>query len=368
MKTEINYTLDKELITVTHTTIDIILKKSKYPSDCLSLYMFYAYTAKWQSTNRVFAVSDYAKNGLGIGKDRFSHAKSELKRLNLIEDYADRDKTTGKINKWYVKVNYVLNPHPTENRPSGETTPKCLVLVPEMLETGKGEAVQATANAVTEKKNLAVEQKVSPQPTHEVDVTLPAAECSVSRQNDYDEFDELLTDEQTKLDKAKLFFNLPSSEEIEKNLDKSAQKEKQRSEWLELKLDTELGKLQSEFDVQYHEFYLKNTKHIFRPDNYGKYVKMIKPVIVKLQKMTELVCVNYYDSEPTNQMYSNFLSDIFKRAGKDKFLAEKEFEYYYLPSSLPFIMDNLISDCNKVLCNTNKPEILIKFGKEKNNE
>jgi hypothetical protein len=354
MKTEVNYKLDNELITVTHTTLDIILKKSQYPSDCISLYMFYAYTAKWQSTNRVFAVSDYAKTGLGIGKIRFAHAKSELKRLGLIEDYADRDKKTGKINKWYIKVNYILNnSHPTENRPCGEVAPKCFVQVSEMLDTSI-----CTAKAEASEKNTVVVDK--PQPTTDVDSQLQDKDdCSVSC--DTEDFDDLFSKENVQKDKERLFNSAPSAEETEKLLAESANEAEKRSRWLKLPLERDAKFLRTEFISQYYNFYRKNTTYKFTPDNYGKFIKFITPIVEKVRTLTELVCREYYRCEPTNEMFSKLTDTIFDMSKNDKLIQKHEYQYYILPSALKSIFNYLIEEFNSVLRNTNRAEIMFQY-------
>ncbi len=102
---ESSYELDKEIISVTKTTIDRILKE-KNP-DVLSLYMFYAYTGKWQSTNSVFCTTEYAKKGLNLGRFRMTNAKKTLLELGLIEDVTRKD-DDGRISGHYIKVNYVI--------------------------------------------------------------------------------------------------------------------------------------------------------------------------------------------------------------------------------------------------------------------
>lgn len=109
----VDYELNKEIITVTKATVDRILKSGN-PADALALYMFYAYTAKWQETNSAFATTEYSKTGLGWGRDRMRNAKKTLIALGLIENVRRTHPETGRILGWYIKVKYLIKNPPLQ--------------------------------------------------------------------------------------------------------------------------------------------------------------------------------------------------------------------------------------------------------------
>lgn len=77
------------------------LLKQKNP-DVISVYLFYLYTALWQSNDQPKATDKYCQNGLGIGYRRFHEAQIILFRLKLIKRIKHRK--NGKISGWYIKV------------------------------------------------------------------------------------------------------------------------------------------------------------------------------------------------------------------------------------------------------------------------
>lgn len=133
-----------QLVAITKPTMDRILKE-KHQADLIALWMFYAYTSKWQDEQTCKAVESYCEKGLGIGHDRFIRAKNKLFGLGLIEPVERRK--NGKITGHYVRVNYIISiktekelkkkiieniNHTVEKPPMGKTTsgktpPKCSV-------------------------------------------------------------------------------------------------------------------------------------------------------------------------------------------------------------------------------------------------
>jgi hypothetical protein len=115
-----------ELIIIPKSTLDQLLKTNN-PSDCIALYTFYYYTAKWQGTNQPKCTTNYSSTGLNISKDRIRRAKKELIELELIEDIVGRKKDSSKFNEWYIKVNFIFKKktvdklHPTDFPESGKT-------------------------------------------------------------------------------------------------------------------------------------------------------------------------------------------------------------------------------------------------------
>lgn len=100
------FELESKLLIISTFTVDKILKETNHPADCLALYNFYYYTAKWQETNQPKATTEYCAKGLGMSRDRVKQAKRELIKLNLIEDVTIRD-AEQKITGWYIKVCYI---------------------------------------------------------------------------------------------------------------------------------------------------------------------------------------------------------------------------------------------------------------------
>jgi hypothetical protein len=97
-------------IGVTKATIDRILKLPKHRGDALALYLFYAYTARWQkTTSEVWATVRYACNGLGWGQNKLLDVKKTLMSLGLVENVMVRDQR-GRVTQrgWRVKVNYII--------------------------------------------------------------------------------------------------------------------------------------------------------------------------------------------------------------------------------------------------------------------
>ena len=127
------------LVGLTKPSVDRILKMEN-PGDCLALYTFYCYTRKWQQNSSVFATSEYAMNGLGWGRDRFSHAKKQLKNAGFIDDVV-RKGEGGRVEKWYVEVRFAQSAtlgvfHTTENLHCGKTSDKYLGIVNEIPSNG----------------------------------------------------------------------------------------------------------------------------------------------------------------------------------------------------------------------------------------
>jgi hypothetical protein len=104
-KKSVFYDVDQEPIIVSKSTLDVLLQSEK-PSDCVALYMFYYYTAKWQKTNKPRATNTYIQKKFGWGDKRVKRTKNILIDLGLIENVFRKNKK-GKIDKWYIKVNFI---------------------------------------------------------------------------------------------------------------------------------------------------------------------------------------------------------------------------------------------------------------------
>ena len=108
-------------ISITKETMDRILSFVSKGADCgdmIALWMFYAYTARWQNTNQPKATTGYAAKGLGWSEKRVKKVKGFLKSLELVEDVRRVDKfgtTTG----WFIQVFYLAKTHPVDFAPGG---------------------------------------------------------------------------------------------------------------------------------------------------------------------------------------------------------------------------------------------------------
>jgi hypothetical protein len=94
---------------ITRESIEIILKSETIApvADMLALWMFYAYTARWQKTNRPKATVAYVMSGLGWGRDKVRKARHGLSHLRLIQDIQELKEENGKWGAAYVQVNHL---------------------------------------------------------------------------------------------------------------------------------------------------------------------------------------------------------------------------------------------------------------------
>lgn len=131
--------LASRFVTATKETIERILK-CEHPSDCLALYMFYCYTAKWQNETCVKATTAYVGKGLGWSEDKVRARKGILASLGLIEDVRRTGADSKKILGWYVQVKFILEP------PSGFSrvwfSPQCGESGDKCSETVNGNALR----------------------------------------------------------------------------------------------------------------------------------------------------------------------------------------------------------------------------------
>jgi len=81
-------------------------QKNDKPSDLISLYMFYYYTARWQKTNHPKATTSYAAKGLRWTQARIIKTKKKLIEMGLIDNIQNRDQNN-MIRGHYIKVNYI---------------------------------------------------------------------------------------------------------------------------------------------------------------------------------------------------------------------------------------------------------------------
>lgn len=105
MPTSAKYPISEEPIVLSKALLDTFLKQDK-PSELISLYTFYYYTAKWQQTNQPKATTGYVAEGLKWGRDKVIKYKKQLIELGLIEDIQNRDES-GKLIGHYIHVNFL---------------------------------------------------------------------------------------------------------------------------------------------------------------------------------------------------------------------------------------------------------------------
>lgn len=100
-----SYNIQEEPIVLSKPLLDKLLKQEK-PADLISLYTFYYYTAKWQSTNITKATTSYTATGLGWSESRVRKTKKKLKNLHLVEDIRIKNEKTNQIVGHFIKVNF----------------------------------------------------------------------------------------------------------------------------------------------------------------------------------------------------------------------------------------------------------------------
>jgi hypothetical protein len=102
---DVEYATNDEPIVLSKALLDLLLEQEN-PSELISLYTFYYYTAKWQRTDKPKVTTHYTMKGLGIGYDRLHRAQQVLVTLGLIEKFS-RKGNDGKITGWYIRVNFI---------------------------------------------------------------------------------------------------------------------------------------------------------------------------------------------------------------------------------------------------------------------
>lgn len=118
----IQYSQNEEPIVLSKHLLDTLLKEEN-PTDLISLYCFYYYTAKWQQTNRPKATDQYCMNGLKIGWDRFSRAKKQLIQLKLIEIIKIQN-NKNQVSGWFIQVNFIWKKETINQNPENQVLVK----------------------------------------------------------------------------------------------------------------------------------------------------------------------------------------------------------------------------------------------------
>jgi hypothetical protein len=96
------------IIGLNKATIDRLLKiPDARRASAIALYVFYAYTARWQRTTIIRATDSFVAKALGWGRGKVIAVKKCLLELDLIE-LAVRRGIHGRAEQWYVRVKYVV--------------------------------------------------------------------------------------------------------------------------------------------------------------------------------------------------------------------------------------------------------------------
>lgn len=143
-----------DLLVINKTTIERLFKEKDM--NPLVLYMFYYKTAKWQNHNPIKASDDYCKKCLHWGIDKLQATKKRLKEMELIEIIQRKDEQ-GKIEGWYIKVNYLVN----ETTIPETTIPSKPQLVSQETNTINNKYINTNNNINTNKKEIYKERNES---------------------------------------------------------------------------------------------------------------------------------------------------------------------------------------------------------------
>lgn len=95
---------EEEPIVLSKYVIDLLLKQD-YGSDCIALYCFYYYTAKWQKTNQPKATTEYTATRLNWSVNKVRKIKNILREVGLIEDIVVKNNNV--ISGHFIKVRFI---------------------------------------------------------------------------------------------------------------------------------------------------------------------------------------------------------------------------------------------------------------------
>jgi phage FluMu protein Com len=148
-------TPDAQFIGITQTTIERIIKLSPCAGDAIALYVFYAYTCKWQKNTCAYATATFVQKHFNWGRDRFQKAKNSLKSMGLIADESRRDEKN-KIIGHYVRVRYAMSTtteiHPVDSPARGKTATDTIY--------SKGNTINSQVHTIDSKKYGASEEGI----------------------------------------------------------------------------------------------------------------------------------------------------------------------------------------------------------------
>lgn len=143
--------IEDEIVLLTTRTLHDLFRFKKNGADAVSLYCFYYYTAKWQKTNQIKATDQFCINGLGWGRDKLIRAKKILEHTNLVQKIMKRE--NGKINGWYIKLNYIWTTKKAEEVESILIKKECDSNVKKIIvEEIKNTEIQQVENATISKR------------------------------------------------------------------------------------------------------------------------------------------------------------------------------------------------------------------------
>lgn len=98
--------IENQLVCLTKETLDTFLEADN-PAELISLYTFYYYTAKWQSTNQVKCTTQFVSDALKWAEPKVRKIKKQLIDFGLIEDVKERNEK-GVVIGHYIKINYIF--------------------------------------------------------------------------------------------------------------------------------------------------------------------------------------------------------------------------------------------------------------------
>jgi hypothetical protein len=111
-------------VAITRQTFTRILgSEKKNKGDMLALWMFYAYTARWQHVSQAKATTGYTAKGLAWTEERVRKAKRELVAMDLVQDAVSKD-GDGKAVGWFIRV-FHLATHTPLFPEGGKSGDKC---------------------------------------------------------------------------------------------------------------------------------------------------------------------------------------------------------------------------------------------------
>lgn len=85
-------------------TLQLLFSMDNGP-DLLALYVFYQLTSRFQSTNQVYATTNFVAKGCGWSANRVRNRKASLKKLGLIDDIYKRG-DNGRIERHFIHINF----------------------------------------------------------------------------------------------------------------------------------------------------------------------------------------------------------------------------------------------------------------------
>lgn len=98
---------------ITQVTYDRLMREPD-GMDLVALWMFYAYTARWQKTNQARASLSYVRKGTKWCESKVQRVKNKLVDMGLLENIRKND-TEGKVTGWFVKVRYLAKSTPSKS-------------------------------------------------------------------------------------------------------------------------------------------------------------------------------------------------------------------------------------------------------------